>query len=208
MTQTKQLEKWRGEFGNAYIERNTLNPVRLKASTAMWARILNAVTGDAPKSILEVGANVGANLVALRRLTDATLWAVEPNGRAREILAKQGVVEQTHLFEGAGQRLPIPDASVDFAFTCGVLIHIAPDDLLTVCKEIHRCTTKYVACIEYFSDQPEEKAYRGETELLFKRDFGAFWLDNFPDLVVLDCGFNWVRTTGLDNSTWWIFKKR
>ena len=43
---------------------------------------------------------------------------------------------------------------------------------------------------------------------LFKRDFGGFWLDNFPDLQVVKYGFSWKRLTGLDNLTWWVFEKR
>ncbi len=208
MTDTKQLAQWRGAFGDAYIERNAADAKRLRASTAMWAKILQSLAGDPPRSIIEVGANIGANLLALRQLTDAVLWGVEPNARARATMAERGVVERDHLIDGVAQRIPLADGTADLAFTCGVLIHIAPSDLLAACKEVHRCAKTYAVCTEYFSDQPEEKAYRGETGLLFKRDFGAFWLDNFPDLVVLDCGFNWVRTSGLDNSTWWVFRKR
>ncbi len=208
MTDTKQLAQWRGAFGDAYIERNVADAKRLRASTAMWARILQSIAGDPPQSIIEVGANIGANLLALRQLTDAMLWAVEPNACARAIMAERSVVERDHLVDGVAQHIPLADRIADLAFTCGVLIHIAPGDLLAACKEVHRCAKKYVACIEYFADQPEEKAYRGESGLLFKCDFGAFWLDNFPDLAVVDCGFNWARTTGLDNSTWWVFRKR
>ena len=55
--------------------------------------------------------------------------------------------------------------------------------------------------------KPETIPYRGHTEALFKRDFGSFWLDCFPDLRVLDYGFFWKRLTGLDNLTWWLFEK-
>jgi len=208
MTESKQLGKWRGEFGDEYIKRNRADSTRVHSSTTMWQKILHAANGDPPKSILEVGSNIGANLVALRDLTDAELWAVEPNAKAREELAKSNVLPKDHILDGVAQRIPLRDGAADLAFTSGVLIHIAPADLLTACREIHRCARKYVACIEYFSDQPEEKRYRGQTELLFKRDFGAFWLDNFPDLVAVDYGFNWRPMTGLDNSTWWLFAKR
>ena len=61
--------------------------------------------------------------------------------------------------------------------------------------------------IEYFAAEPEEKRYRGQDGLLFKRDFGAFWLEMFPELELIDYGFFWKHATGLDNLTWWLFRK-
>jgi pseudaminic acid biosynthesis-associated methylase len=203
-----QLEKWRGEFGDAYIERCPADEVRLRRSTVEWANLLGKLSGDPPASILEVGANVGANLLAINRLTDAELWALEPNTRARHAIASSGVIAQDRIIDGTAQRIPLPDGKIDLVFTSGVLVHIAPQDLLVACTEIHRCARKYIVCIEYFSDEPEEKVYRGHSELLFKRDFGSFYLDKFPDLIPLDCGFSWRRTTGCDNVTWWIFAKQ
>ena len=49
--------------------------------------------------------------------------------------------------------------------------------------------------------------YRGEEGLLFKRDFGAFWLENFPDLKPVSFGFSWKPLSGLDNMNWWVFEK-
>ena len=46
-----------------------------------------------------------------------------------------------------------------------------------------------------------------EDEALFKRDFGLFYLENFPGLRVLDYGFLWRAVTGLDNMTWQVFEK-
>lgn len=48
------------------------------------------MVGAPTKSILEVGANVGSNLHALRGLIGAELFAVEPNERARDILIRDG----------------------------------------------------------------------------------------------------------------------
>jgi spore coat polysaccharide biosynthesis protein SpsF len=102
----------------------------------------------------------------------------------------------------------LPDGAVDLAFTSGVLIHIHPDQLLASCREIHRVARRYIVCSEYFADTPQEVPYRGNRDALFKRDFGGFYLDNFPDLALVDYGFAWKRSTGLDNPTWWVFAKR
>lgn len=202
-----QIDQWRGAFGDAYVDRNQADERRLRASVAMWAKIIDRMSGDPPRSILEVGANIGANLRSLARVTDAELYALEPNARARSQLEAGGVLPTSRILDGMGQSIPLADESVDLAFTCGVLIHIPPSDLLSVCREMYRCAKKYIVCVEYFSVEPEEQTYRGEEGLLFKRDFGGFWLDNFPGLTTVDVGFNWKRTTGLDNSTWWILKK-
>jgi spore coat polysaccharide biosynthesis protein SpsF len=205
---TKQEQLWRGDFGDAYTGRNALSEAKLAALTAHWAAILRPTVGAPPRSILEVGANIGLNLRALAHLTGAELYALEPNARARATLIAAGVVSAGRALDGLCQAIPLGSGSVELAFTSGVLIHIHPDNLLAACREIHRVSARYIACIEYFSDKPQELLYRNQSEALFKRDFGGFYLDNFPDLRVLDYGFAWKRTTGLDNLTWWLFEKR
>lgn len=205
---TAQLEFWRGEFGNTYIERNAASAEHLRARVAMWAKIMNVTVGAPPTSILEIGANIGNNLRALHMLTGAELYALEPNRQARERLVEDGVVPAANALDGLAAKIDLGDGSVDMAFTSGVLIHIHPDDLLASCTEIHRVARRYVVCVEYFSDKPEAIPYRGHSDKLFKRDFGGYWLDNFPDLQVRDYGFSWKRLTGLDNLTWWLFEKQ
>ncbi|RPG38424.1 MAG: methyltransferase domain-containing protein [Muricauda sp. TMED12] len=205
---TKQVAFWQGQFGDEYTARNSAAPDLLRSRTAMWSNILKATAGRSPASIAEIGANLGTNLRALRNLSSARLVAVEPNASAREQLIKDHVVAASDLHDGIAAALPLPDGSVDLAFTSGVLIHIHPDDLLASCREIHRVSSRYIVTIEYFADQPTEIVYRGNTGYLFKRDFGGYWLDNFDGLQLLDYGFVWKRATGLDNLTWWIFEKR
>ena len=202
-----QIKFWRAEFGDGYTDRNAATPEQLASRTMLWSEILRPLVGKMPASILEVGCNLGINLRTLRRLTQSRFYAVEPNDYARSILLRDGVVEQECLRAGMAQSIDLPDGVADLAFTSGVLIHIHPDDLLASCREIHRCAKRYIACIEYFSDKPEMIPYRGHDDRLFKRDFGGFYMDNFPDLTVLATGFAWKRTTGLDNLTWWLFEK-
>jgi pseudaminic acid biosynthesis-associated methylase len=201
------VEAWKGGFGNEYISRNRVSPEGLRARTRLWAEILQTIQGVMPESILEVGANVGGNLMALRQLTNAELFAVEPNPQARQEMADTGVLPAPNIREGHAAAIELDDASVDFAFTCGVLIHVHPDELLASCREIHRVSGRYIACVEYFADQPETIKYQGETGMLFKRDFGAYWLEHFPDLKPMGYGFSWKPISGLDNMNWWIFEK-
>lgn len=204
--ENNQLGLWRGEFGDAYIERNTAEESSINNRKTMWRKML-AATGMPPASILEVGSNIGLNLRALREIVEADLYAVEPNATARRTLVENGVLEADRIFDATAQNLPFPDGTFDLAFTSGVLIHIAPADLLAACREIHRVSGRLIACAEYFNPQPMEISYHGRADVLFKRDFGAFWLDNFSDLELVDYGFFWKRATGLDDLTWWVFRK-
>lgn len=204
----EQVDFWRGDFGNAYTDRNNLDPSLLRARTAMWAKILHHTLAAPPASILEVGCNIGVNLRALRTLTGATPMAVEPNDKARGILVEDGVVAPENLRAGIASKIDFADGAADFVFTSGVFIHIHPDDLHASMREIHRVSKRYVVSVEYFNDSPAEISYRGHANKLFKRDFGGEWLDLFPDLKPVAYGFEWKRVTGLDNLTWWLFEKR
>ena len=208
MTTTPQAEFWRGEFGHAYTDRNLDSYDQMQARLQLWSEILSHTISAPPESFLEVGANLGTNLRALRLLTAARCLAVEPNDKAREILARDGVLKAEDMRGGIASQIDFPDGAADFAFTSGVLIHIHPDHLAASLKEIHRCSRRWIGCIEYFSDKPEMIPYRGHDDRLFKCDFGGFWLDSFPDLRVVAYGFAWKRVTGLDNLTWWLFEKR
>ncbi len=204
---SRQLDAWRGDFGDSYLGRNEADEAMISARVAMWTRILRPLADDPPQSILEIGANIGLNLRALAGLTTARLIALEPNSCARQRLVDDGVVSPDHAHDGSADHIPLDDGAVDMAFTSGVLIHIAPQDLDASCAEIHRVSGRYIACAEYFADTPEDVRYRGRDGLLFKRDFGAFWMDRHADLRLVDYGFFWRRATGLDNLTWWLFSK-
>lgn len=202
-----QLDAWRGDFGDSYRDRNEGDEAMIAARTAMWTRIFQSLGDEQPMSILEVGANSGLNLRALAKQTKARLVALEPNAGARQRLIDDDVVPSMDIHDGTASAIPLADGAVDMAFTCGVMIHIAPDDLMASCAEIHRVSSRYIVCIEYFADTPQEMSYRGQDGLLFKRDFGEFWMDGFPDLRLLDYGFFWRRATSLGNLTWWLFAK-
>lgn len=204
---SRQLEAWRGEFGDEYRDRNVADKAMIAARTDMWKRILQPLADDPPKSILEVGANIGFNLRALGALTTARLKALEPNAGARKRLVDDGVVSADDVHDGAANNITLEDGAMDMVFTSGVLIHIAPDDLASSCAEMYRISSRYIVCAEYFADTPQEVRYREHDGLLFKRDFGGFWMDRFPDLQLVDYGFFWRRATGLDNLTWWLFCK-
>ena len=208
MTKTTQLDAWRGEFGDSYVDRNETLADVLRMRTRMWADLLRGTYGAEPESILEVGCNIGLNLRSISRLCGAALHAVEPNAKARERLLHDRVIPAANLHDATGQNLPFADGSIDMVFSSGVLIHVHPDDLGAVADEMHRVSGRWLLIAEYFSAQPESIPYRGRDDLLFKRDFGGFFLDRFNDLEVVDDGFLWQRTSGIDDLTWVLFRKK
>jgi len=203
----KALGAWSGEFGDRYTERNAASTDAVRGRTRVWAEVFRHIVGDMPASALEVGPNVGLNLRGIQALAPMDLWGIEPNPAARERLVADGVLPADRVIEGFGHEIPMADRSVELAFTSGVLIHVDPSLLERTMREIHRVSSKYVFCSEYFSPKVETISYRGETDLLFKNDFGSLYLDLFPDLRLVDYGFFWRRTTVMDDCTWWLFRK-
>ena len=208
MDAPKPLAAWSGEFGDRYTERNSADADAVRGRARVWGQLLSRFGGTLPQSALEVGPNLGLNLRALRQLSPMELWGIEPNPVARETLVREQVLAADRVIEGFGHQIPLADGAVELAFTMGVLIHVDPSLLEKTLREIHRVSSKWILCGEYFSPRPEQLTYRGESGLLFKDDFGGRYLDLFPDLELVDYGFFWKRVSVMDDTTWWLFRKR
>lgn len=207
VTNTTQLDAWTGEFGKAYLQRNNASDeADLGPRTAAWTNVARSLP-QAPQSILEVGANIGRNLVSWSRLCDAELHAVEPFVEAFDLLPATVGPRLSSAHNCTGFELPFADNSIDLVFTSGVLIHIAPADLPRIMSEVVRVSKKYVLCNEYFAKQPEEINYRGHSGLLFKRDFGRYYQEQWPGLKPVNTGFFWLGNSPFDDTTWWLFEK-
>jgi pseudaminic acid biosynthesis-associated methylase len=207
-SETDQLVQWYGQFGDDYIDRNAFEDWKMDPGKKAFQRVIGDITVD---SILEVGSNIGLNLIYLSEVVnhEVDMYAVEPNKKAFDALISEKRINLKKAWNCSAFDIPLDDASVDLVFTCGVLIHIAPEDLGGATDEIFRVARKYVLCIEYFSNNPEKIAYRGRKNLLFKRDFGAFYLERYPNLKWINYGFLWEQEFKIfDNLNWWLFEKR
>ncbi len=204
----KQVDLWSSDFGFEYANRNSnqISAESLRATLKNWARVLQTAISPPPGSALEVGCNVGQNLVALSHFVE-DLHGVEPNQQVCEMARSNAALKQADIRCGHGGELPFEDNSIDLVFTCGVLIHVAPENLGKVVDEIVRVSKRYVVCIEYFSSDPVAVSYRGKEDYLFKRDFGSFYLERHPQLRVRDYGFFWKPLDNSDNTNWWLFSK-
>lgn len=204
--QDNQLSEWRGDFGDAYVGRNMA--LDHAQGETVFSRMLAKVKTEI-RSALEVGCNVGNNLAYLNHIfpDSVELLGVEPNEKAFSIFQQRCPFVKTS-WNCSGYSLPLEDNSVDLVFTSGVLIHIHPDRLRQITSEIVRVSKKYVLCLEYFSHTPVAIPYQNKSNLLFKMDFGAYYLQNYPELQTVDYGFIWMQEFPLfDNLNWWLFQK-
>lgn len=202
MFQTKQEEFWAGAFGTDYIARNR-DAALLAANLALFSDVLRRTEGVG--SMLELGANIGMNLRALRQLRpEARLVGVEINrDAARELAAIEGVEAiEGSLFESeiAGP--------FDMVFTKGVLIHLAPERLAEAYARMCALSSRYVMICEYYNPAPVAIPYRGHRDRLFKRDFAGEMMDAHG-LRLLDYGFRYRRDPNFpqDDLTWFLMEK-
>ncbi len=187
---TVQAQVWAGEFGRAYTDRNRLDVEDLNA---LWSanygitrREINQVfLQDIPKnaSFLEVGCNVGNQLLQLQELGYANLSGVELQPYAVEIATSR--LRNVAVQQGSALALPYDDESFDVVFSSGVLIHIAPEDLPQVMREIHRCAKTYIWGAEYYAPEVTPVNYRGHERLLWKMDYARRYLECFKDLELV-----------------------
>jgi len=186
----KQLKEWTGKFGREYTLRNYLSIQELdkkyKNNYGITRTELNKVflwgIGRNAK-ILEVGCNIGNQLICLQRMGFKNLYGIEPQEYAIELAKRK--TKGINIIKGDIFDIPFKDGYFDLVFTSGVLIHISPKEIEKALREIYRCSSKYIWGHEYYSPNYEEVIYRGKRNLLWKADFLKMYLKLFPDLRVV-----------------------
>lgn len=202
---TEQEDFWVGKFGNEYTNRNK-GPSLVSSNTAFFSKVLKRT--QKVQTVLELGSNIGLNLIALRQLLpEAELSAVEINKKAASEL-KENLPEvdlhHTSILDFQ------PDMTWDLVLTKGVLIHMNPDKLQMVYELLHQSSLRYILLAEYYNPTPVQVNYRGHTDKLFKRDFAGEMLDKFSGLSLVDYGFVYYRDPNFpqDDVTWFLMEKR
>jgi len=187
---TKQMKKWSGEFGREYTNRNPQNieemdQLYLKEIGQTRETINQELIGDLDRDIriLEVGCNVGAQLMILQKMGFKNLCGIELQEYAVECAKER--TSGIEIIQGSAFDIPYETDSFEMVFTSGVLIHINPNDLPVVLSEIHRCTRRFIWGFEYYSEAVQEINYRGENELMWKGDYSQLFLDQFSDMSLL-----------------------
>lgn len=184
------MKKWTGEFGRQYTKRNLLPLDQMeelyRRNYGITRTELNELfLGRMPSStaILEVGSNVGNQLLCLQKMGFDNLFGIEPQSCA--VGLSKSRTNDVDIVQGTVFDMPYKDRCFDLVFTSGLLIHISPSDIAKAMKEIHRCAREYIWGFEYHADQYAEVIYRGERNLLWKAGFPKLYLQHFPDLELV-----------------------
>jgi pseudaminic acid biosynthesis-associated methylase len=187
---TEQIRTWVGDFGREYTDRNAQTPAELDefyrrtfgiSRTELNQKFLSEIPRDA--RILEVGCNIGTQLLVLQQMGFHNLFGIEIQTYALERAKKR--ISGAVLVQSSVLAIPYPDRYFDVAFTSGVLIHIAPADLPAAMDEIHRCAKQWIWGFEYYAPEMTEVVYRGHEALLWKTDYARTYLERFHELELV-----------------------
>jgi len=187
-------EFWKGDFGESYTARNRVD---WRRRIPFWRDVME-LTGA--RSVFEFGCNSGWNLSAIKRsYHDVQTYGVDVNDVALQQAELAG-----HSVDRAGDGpvLEHEHNAFDLTFTAGVLIHIAPEDILETMTDIANLSAQYVLAVEYAADKEEEVEYRGHSGKLWRRPFGRM----YQDLGIKQVA-SWPAGDGFDNCTAWLMSK-
>jgi len=190
MAITHQRRTWEDEFGEGYLQRNVYNPKELnefyKNRFGYTKDQLNDdFLKDIPKDakILEVGTNIGNQLLHLQSQGFTNLYGIEIQDRAINYAKHR--TDNLNIIKGDALDIPFKDNFFDLVFTHGVLIHISPDNINKVLSEIYRVSNKYIWGLEYYAPTYTDLEYHGQKNIMWKTDFCKLYLDNFEDLKLM-----------------------
>lgn len=185
-----QEQFWSGNFGDDYLKRCRVNwPARIP----FWSDIIGKTWA---RSVYEFGCNAGWNLSAIRSIAPhAALYGNDINEQATYQAEMAGLEVKNSSF------IHHPDNSIELVFTAGVLIHIAPENLMTVMQSIVHASCDYVLAVEYAAIKEEEVNYRGHAERLWRRPYGALY--EAMGLTLVEQG----QAAGFDDCAFWLMRK-
>ena len=186
---TNEEKFWSSKFGKQYVARNTFDPKGLDelyfSKFGISRSKLNKEFIGKLKinNILEVGCNIGNQLVLLQKQGFKNLYGIEIFPEAVETAKKHA--KNVNIIQGSAFDLPFKDNVFDLVFTAGVLIHISPKDLKKIMSEIYRTSSRYIWGYEYYSPKHAAIDYRGNKNFLWKGDFVKLYQKYFPDLKLV-----------------------
>ncbi len=187
---TQQQKFWEGSFAKGYIRRNFYDPKGLDTlymkdhgttRKAMNTAFLKGIPRDA--RILEVGTNVGNQLLYLESMGFKNLYGIEFNPKVIPLARRR--VPQAHIILGSALDIPFKNSYFDLVFTSEVLIHIAPKDTKRALREICRVSKKYIWGFEYFEKTYTPIVYHGNTNVLWKANFPKLFLQTCKGLTLV-----------------------
>jgi len=184
---THQEDKWSSEFGKEYNLRNDYtvdgqNQLSMERFGLSRDEINLEFIGNLSRDIkiLEIGCNFGGQLNQLQSIGFKNLYGIELQWDAVE--RAKNKTTGINIIQASGFDIPYKDNYFDLVFTSGVLIHINPDNLKNVFKEMVRVSNQYIWGFEYFNEEFTELPYRGQGNLMWKGDYQKLFQSQFPEL--------------------------
>lgn len=208
---TFQEKQWATGFGDDYLSRNPktteeMNDLYLNnfglTRNSLNKDFLDSL--DRNIKILEVGCNVGVQLMILKEMGFKNLYGIEINPKTATTAKEKN--PDFNITTASALEIPFKDNYFDLVFTSGVLIHIGQEDIKKVLLEIYRCSKQYIWGCEFYNKDYVEVVYRGNKNLLNKGDFAKMYLDQFPDLrLIKSKQFKYLQNDNVD--TMFLLKK-
>lgn len=191
---TEQMKKWMNDLGKKYTDRNAYT---LDELDRLYKKYYGITRTELNKlfikgfnrniKILEVGSNIGNQLLLLKKMGFSNLYGIEINSYAVELSKSR--IKNINLIQGSVFDIPFKDKYFDLVFTSGVLMHLSPRDIKKAMREIYRCSRKYIWGFEYYAEKYKEIIYRGKKKLLWKANFPKIYTKAFSDLKIIKIKF-------------------
>ena len=136
---------WKNIYGEEYRSKNQIFDNE-KGSEA-WEKMLSKCEKENFK-ILECGCNIGRNISQIKKaFPNFSTSVIEINKEALEICKSKNKIEKS--FNGSIINCDFEPNQFDLVFTMGVLIHIAPENLIDTMSKIKNLSKRYVLFGEY-----------------------------------------------------------
>jgi pseudaminic acid biosynthesis-associated methylase len=208
---SKTEEFWTGPEGTNYAGRNA-DPKMVDHNLALFRNALTPMMVQTIQRVIEFGPNIGQNIAALKRLAPfahAHFTGVEMNGDACAALSER--FPDVTVYQGSmTNAVRAWGTGYDLAMSKGVLIHVHPDELPAAYDALHDAAKRWIFVAEYHNPTPVEVPYRGQRDVLWKRDFAAEMLDRFPKLRMYAQSFAGKRHPfwPQDDLVWTLLEKQ
>lgn len=157
-----QEQYWIGSGGDDYTKRNdTFRDIEYVTDTRL--NVLKRFFSEIPKdsSILEIGCNRGNTIQILKDMGFSNITGIDINESALSII-REKFPEFKFYNSSIEEYYSTP---YDLVITCGVLIHIHPDNLDKVIDRIENLSSKYIFGYEYYSDTLKKMPYHDKGEV-------------------------------------------
>jgi len=187
---TKQIGLWQAKFGKDYTDRNfqsleEMEDMHRKIFGISRTELNEEMVGSLDRSIriLEVGCNIGNQLLCLKAMGFSNLFGIDV--QLYPLSIKVEPKRELKSIQASSFELPFKMDSFGLILTSNVLIHISPFNIGRAMAEIFRCTRKYIWGFEYFAENYQKILYRGYDELAWKANFAGLWQMEFPQLKLV-----------------------